>query len=250
MQTAIGIFAKTPGLSPIKTRLAREIGETAALDFYRLSLRATEAVVHAASTQDPRIVPYWAIAEPAPRSEFWSTFNHSQRLLHQVSEGEESASLGQRLDNVYHRLLSTHGSVILLGTDSPLVSSEELVQAALCIREKPGFAIAPAADGGFIHFSGSLAIPRPLWLQVTYSAPTTWRELVEAITPLHALGKSCTILSEGVDVDTLDDLKLLLDFRLHQPQQRPQHQWLPEQAALVEWVESFLGCGGGEHSLS
>ena len=37
-ELAIGVFAKTPGLSPLKTRLATVIGVDHALEFFRLSL--------------------------------------------------------------------------------------------------------------------------------------------------------------------------------------------------------------------
>jgi glycosyltransferase A (GT-A) superfamily protein (DUF2064 family) len=48
MKLPLAVFVKTPGLSPIKTRLAASVGEQKALEFYRRSLRVTEAVVHAA----------------------------------------------------------------------------------------------------------------------------------------------------------------------------------------------------------
>ncbi len=45
MSAAIAIFVKTPGLSPVKTRLAATIGEEKAKEFYLLSLKAVEKTV-------------------------------------------------------------------------------------------------------------------------------------------------------------------------------------------------------------
>jgi len=41
--TAIAIFAKTPGLSPVKTRLAKSLGQVAAENAYRLSVAAKQS---------------------------------------------------------------------------------------------------------------------------------------------------------------------------------------------------------------
>ena len=62
MSCAAAIFVKTPGLSPLKTRLATGIGAAAATDWYRLAARATAAAV----AQLPNLVAYWAVAEPGP----------------------------------------------------------------------------------------------------------------------------------------------------------------------------------------
>ena len=43
--TAIALFVKTPGLSPVKTRLAASIGAEAALGLYRLCLRCVDEAV-------------------------------------------------------------------------------------------------------------------------------------------------------------------------------------------------------------
>jgi hypothetical protein len=54
----IAIFVKTPGLSPVKTRLAAAIGEKRALEFYRLAIEAVREVVSASGLQ-----ACWAVAE-------------------------------------------------------------------------------------------------------------------------------------------------------------------------------------------
>ena len=43
--SAIAIFVKTPGLSPIKTRLAKTLGQVAAENAYRLSVKSIKATV-------------------------------------------------------------------------------------------------------------------------------------------------------------------------------------------------------------
>ena len=71
MSTAVAIFVKTPGLSPLKTRLAASIGQEKAHEFYNLSLNAIRETL---TTLD--ISPYWAIAEKeALNDPMWQDYN-------------------------------------------------------------------------------------------------------------------------------------------------------------------------------
>jgi hypothetical protein len=61
---ALAIFAKTLGVSSVKTRLANEIGVQLAEEFYALSVAAIKevaTVTHRMS--EGEIVPHWALAE-------------------------------------------------------------------------------------------------------------------------------------------------------------------------------------------
>ena len=63
MKCAIAIFAKTIGLSPVKTRLAVSIGQDKAEQFYRLSIACIEDVLRAVVSENPSIFPHWVLAE-------------------------------------------------------------------------------------------------------------------------------------------------------------------------------------------
>ena len=72
---AIAIFVKTPGLSPIKTRLVSSIGVSAAERFHLLSAKAIESVVLDAFRAEPACIPYWAVAEKeAVHTPYWKSF--------------------------------------------------------------------------------------------------------------------------------------------------------------------------------
>ncbi len=142
--TAVAIFVKTPGLSPVKTRLAQGIG-----------------TAHATAEQG-------GLAHPA-----WSAFP----TLWQ-GDGE----LGTRLDRVYAALLARHGSVLLTGADAPQVTPALLRAAARTVRDGgPPYAIGPAAAGGFWLFGGRSAVPSAVWRSVTYSRADTGARLAEAL---------------------------------------------------------------------
>ena len=58
---AVVTFVKTPGKSPIKTRLAKQIGVTRALEFYITSLNETYKTIETLKSEmekDVSITPY------------------------------------------------------------------------------------------------------------------------------------------------------------------------------------------------
>ena len=110
--TALALFAKTPGYSPVKTRLAQEIGKTQAEAFYRRCLQAaTEMADLVKERSDGAVAPYWAVAEQdALQHELWQHF---------PTLWTGPGCLGRRLHTVSRLLLTRHARVVLLGTDSP-----------------------------------------------------------------------------------------------------------------------------------
>lgn len=196
---ALAIFAKTPGLSPIKTRLAADIGRSKAENFYKLSLKAVEEVALTTKNQSineksGKITPYWAIAEKMGLN------NPIWRNLDRIWTG--NGDLGQRLDNIYKTLLKKHDFVILIGSDSPQLSPELILQAAKNIKfEEKQCVIGPCDDGGFYLFGSSHKIDSEIWTEVEYSQKNTLKNLKNNL-------KDCKIhnLPNQQDVDNVQDL--------------------------------------------
>ena len=115
MKGAIAILAKTPGLTPTKTRLAKDLGRQKTDEFYRLSLEAIEETLIEAQRQE-NVEIYWALAEENGKSD-WSNFPHFW-----TGEGD----FGQRLDQVYSKLIKDYDFVSLIGTDSPQIKAEDI----------------------------------------------------------------------------------------------------------------------------
>lgn len=219
---ALAIFVKTPGFSPIKTRLAKGIGEPAASSFYLQSVRATAANALELLRRNPNLQVYWAVAEKeALGAELWKEFP----TIHQ-GEG----SLGERLSNVYQDLISRHHFVSFIGADSPQITVallEEGVRRAARSLKK-GFVLGETEDGGFYFFGGSAPVPEVLWTAVRYSSPETSKDLVGAFEKLLPF----EFLASEFDVDTQDDLTKLADRlgRLATP--------TSEQEKLLAWLKS------------
>lgn len=215
MRLAVAAFVKTPGCSPIKTRLAAEIGEAHALEFYRLAVAAVRGVMVSAQTAGV-IEPYWAVAE-AGREVAWTGFAT-------IAQGE--GDLGARLDRVYARLLADYGGVALIGADAPALTVSHFVQAREALAQGAAYVMGPARDGGFYLLAGAKPIDAAIWDSVPYSQADTGRRLVQA---LAGRGRLQELLPLG-DVDTRADLmSLARDLAaLGEPSE--------EQRALSSWL--------------
>jgi glycosyltransferase A (GT-A) superfamily protein (DUF2064 family) len=220
---ALAIFVKTPGRSPIKTRLAESIGAKAAEEFYRLSLAAVEEIVGEAADAHGNVEPYWAVAEDdAVDDPLWRSF---QRVRQGPGE------LGERLHRVYDELLRKHSFVLLIGADSPQLMPESLGQAAERVDLSPlAFILGRADDGGFYLFGGSIKLPRKLWISVPYSVPETSDELVSHLQPYGEVFDWDPLF----DVDTVEELRRLGEHF------DAADALLPAQNTLADWIAEHL----------
>ncbi|HEV7123377.1 MAG TPA: TIGR04282 family arsenosugar biosynthesis glycosyltransferase [Rhodanobacter sp.] len=219
MTAALAIFVKTPGLSPVKTRLAAGIGAVAALRFHQLAAEATAEVARAC---EPWLAPYWALAEAGPAAlAAWPEFVP----LHQGQGG-----LGERLHTVYARLQARHGRALLIGADAPQLNVTLLRHALNMLDDThTPFVIGPASDGGFWLFGGRAPLPREVWTRVRYSQPQAASELRQQLAPHGAVGA----IKRLTDVDNADDLSALR--RALESLDPPQ----PAQQRLLDWLKDI-----------
>lgn len=218
MTGALAIFVKTPGRSPLKTRLANKCGERYATEWYR---RAAAAVASVALEAQRRygIRAYWAVAEP-DALDAWPD-------LPSIAQGD--GGLGTRMARVHAGLVARHGFGLLLGADAPQLTAELLGDAVGWLdHPEPRMLLGPASDGGFWLLGGNVAPPLATWTSVAYSTATTAGDLRHA---MHDLGEWRT-LATLTDVDTAADLPMLR--RALQALPEP----TPEQAALAHWMRA------------
>ena len=197
MNIAIAIFAKNPDLSPVKTRLAKDIGKEKAIEVYRSLLEHTQKVVkHYQLHSQHNITPYWALAEKESIDlPEWQNFKTLW-----TGEGK----LGDRLHTVYDTLIKNHEVVILIGSDCPDINFSEFdtcIENHLLKHEK--CIIGPCEDGGFYLFAYDKILPGLFWKQINYSTATTFKELVTALTKLQIATYQLPTL---FDIDTVKDL--------------------------------------------
>lgn len=217
MSIALAIFVKTPGLSPVKTRLATSIGQELAEDFYKRSLKATASIAQALRMKINTLDIFWAVAEvEGIQNEYWKDFK---------VVGQGSGSLGERLSFVYEELRKEHDFVFFIGADSPHLDYLKLLDAFQTL-DRNKFIIGATDDGGFYLFGGALPINKSIWSSVEYSVDTTCLDLCEKLNKLADI----SYINKDFDIDQLDDF-----CKYDDPTFNTEHL-LPEQKNIIEWT--------------
>ncbi len=216
----IAIFVKTPGLSPLKTRLAATLGVQYAENWYRLAAAAVAEVARLSGAE-----VYWAVAEPeAMHATIWQDL---PRLAQVPNAAGGTLSLGARMQYVQQQLFARHGAGILLGADTPHLDGAVLRAVIEYLREgTPRWAIAPALDGGFWLHGANRSAPLSAWEAPCYSHADT---LAQFLLAMQGQGELRRFQSE-TDVDTAADLVACTTAlsQLAQPSGK--------QAALLQWM--------------
>jgi uncharacterized protein len=197
LMNALAAMVKTPGLSPLKTRLAQTVGTELAQNLYEgciQSISYTMAQWQKATNRSA----YWAVAEPqAQHNPLWQGF---PKLV------QSSGGLGERMAGVLNHLVQVHGSGGLIGADSPqlplpYLESIDTIWESGCTD----VVLGPSQDGGFYLVATRKTIPLELWQQVTYSSPSTLQDFVQILKQNQFVvdDQSLPML---VDLDTHEDI--------------------------------------------
>ncbi len=219
MNGAVAIFVKTPGYSPIKTRLARDVGDECAIQFHRLAAAAVASVAQRAQGPHGMSV-YWAVAEPDALSQ-WTGF---------PAMAQEAGGLGERMARVHAQLVARHGFAILIGADTPQLAAPQLEHARQWLSAPPSrMALGRAQDGGFWLFGANLAPPLSIWSAIEYSATGTADALRAGMDDLGAWLE----LPVMTDADHAQDLPAVLQALQALPDATP------EQQALAAWIHGL-----------
>lgn len=201
MKTCVVVFGREPIPGEGKSRLAAGIGAEAAARIYAAVLENTLDV---ATSCGARIV--LSLAEAPSGS--WA------RKLDVAVEVQQGSDLGDRMDDAFaRRFAEGERRVVVIGSDCPWFTATHVAKASA----KLGCAdavLGPASDGGYW-----LVAQRPpglaMFARIPWSSPETLGKTRERI---KSLGGTWSELEELVDIDTVDDLELVLtDPRTPEP---------------------------------
>lgn len=140
-RTTVVVFAKAPDPGKVKTRLAPHIGEgPAAVLAARLALR-TVATATGANIGD---VELWCAPDTVHPFFDLCRRRHGVSLHRQVGE-----DLGARMSHALRSALQRAPAAILIGSDIPTLSAEDLRDAASALAGNSDVVLGPAEDGGY-----------------------------------------------------------------------------------------------------
>lgn len=199
-KVAFALFAKTPQLGQVKTRLATSVGEKLALEFHLAFVAdSLENVSKLSALVDCYLYltkPWdFAVAEFPSQIELFTL------------KYQSSGDLGNRLKIAFSELFSNYNSAIIIGTDSPNIPNLYL-EEAISALSKYDSVIGPTTDGGYylIGLKKEIKNFSKIFANINWSTETVFQETIERI---QNQGLSLCSLPTWYDVDTVKDLDLL-----------------------------------------
>lgn len=190
-ESALIIFIKNPEDGKVKTRLAKTIGSTGALNIYKKLLHLTLQS---------------AIKIPVSRQLWYSSYIDYEDAWDQEKFGkflQEGDDLGVRMKKAFAQAFDEgFEKVVIIGSDCPDVTPEILQQAFSYLDEKP-VVIGPAHDGGYYLLGMRYFIPS-LFLDKSWSTKRVYTQTIETLKQLNV---KFEVLPKLNDIDTEEDLK-------------------------------------------
>jgi rSAM/selenodomain-associated transferase 1 len=191
------VFVKHPGLTPVKTRLAAEIGKAKAGELYNFFARDILARL-ARQRADLKVFFYPSSGKRAVRSWLGAGPGYYP---------QKGADLGARMANAFKEVFSQgYSKALLLGSDSPDLPAKYMADAWRRLK-RHDVVLGPTEDGGYylIGFERNSFDDR-VFKGIEWSSDVVYRQTVDAIA---GLGMNFGPLAGWLDVDLLDDLRQL-----------------------------------------
>jgi uncharacterized protein len=188
------VFVKNITLGKVKTRLAKTIGNQAALEVYTELVKVTENALQHITT-NKRICFSETIEENA-----W---------LNYQKETQIGIDLGERMKNAFNKgFQDGYKRIVLIGSDLPNITENNL-QDALSILKTKQTVFGPALDGGYYLIGQSK--PNDFIFE---NKPWSQPELLETtLSELNKNNVTYSLLETLNDIDTFEDLKASIFYK-------------------------------------
>lgn len=191
------IFAKAPVLGEVKTRLVPFLGEGLTTSLYeRMVLHTLTTAVNAALGP----VDLWCT--PSTQHPFF------RRCVKEFNAGlmtQTDGDIGRHMAHAFRETLKRASCALLIGTDCPSLTSDDLIKAAALLKKGTDAVIIPSEDGGYVLI-GLRRYADDLFRKVPWG---TERVMEETRLRLHNLGWRWHELPERWDVDRPEDVERL-----------------------------------------
>lgn len=201
---ALVIFAKAPVPGQVKTRLCPPLTSDEAATLHGSFVLDTLERTKLAVTKFKVPFDRYLACAPSSALVFFKIMEERQSVQLIDQEGDD---LGQRMSRAFDALFARgYHQVLIVGTDVPSLPLDHYKQS-LALLETHDLVLGPARDGGYYLIG--LKKPAPaLFQDIPWS---TDRVLALTREKAGQLGWRDALLPEWRDVDTLDDLRALID---------------------------------------
>ena len=160
------IFTKNPELGKVKTRLAKSVGDKAALNIYKFLLSHTVSV-----TKNLEVDKWVYYSEEVPEKDIWPSETFNKRL-------QRGRNLGEKMENAFQDAFnSNYNRVIIIGSDLLDLTQQDLENSFLEL-EKNDVVIGPAEDGGY-YLLGMKSLNSDVFKNKAWSTSSVLPETLE-----------------------------------------------------------------------
>ncbi|HET9846142.1 MAG TPA: TIGR04282 family arsenosugar biosynthesis glycosyltransferase [Nitrospira sp.] len=203
-RTALVIFAKAPVPGGVKTRLCPPLTADEAATIHGTFVLDTLERTKAAVTKLKLHADRYLACAPSSSLAFFRILEERQAVSLIEQEGED---LGARMNRACETLFQRgYQQVLIVGTDVPSLPLDYYRQA-LDQLERHDVVVGPALDGGYYMIGLKKLLPA-LFQGIPWS---TDRVLTMTREKAVDMGLRVALLPEWRDVDTLEDLRVLID---------------------------------------
>ena len=186
---ALIIFTRNPELGKCKTRLAKTVGDTAALEIYKYLCQHTAKI-----SEQVRADKFVFYSENIKREDIWNASVFNKRL-------QQGNNLGERMENAFTELFEFgYERVIIIGSDLLDLTSENVTDAFELLTDFDNI-IGPAKDGGYYLF-GMKKLIGTVFKNKNWGTSSVLKATLDDL-------QNCNIhlLKELNDIDTFEDIQ-------------------------------------------
>ncbi|MDT0641293.1 TIGR04282 family arsenosugar biosynthesis glycosyltransferase [Zunongwangia sp. F363] len=182
------IFTRNPELGKVKTRLAKDTGEQAALDIYKFLLEHTVSI-----TKNLPVKKRVFYSEEISHHDVWEKQVFEKKL-------QQGKSLGERMQNAFREgFKDGFRKVIIIGSDLYDLEQQDLEQAFKKLEEND-VVVGPAEDGGY-YLLGMKSLNSDLFRNKMWGSNSVLQSTLEDLKNYQI-----KLLEERNDVDVLSDI--------------------------------------------
>ena len=188
-KNALIIFARNPELGKCKTRLAKVIGNEAALEIYKYLLNHTAEISE--KIKADKFVFY---SDDIKKEDLWNKDIFRKKLQY-------GTDLGTRMENAFTELFQlNYEKVIIIGSDLLDLNTKH-VDDAFQLLETNELVIGPAKDGGY-YLLGMKTLHLNVFKNKDWGTSTVFKETIKDIQ-----NSNYALMEELNDIDTFEDIK-------------------------------------------
>ena len=183
------VFVRNPELGRVKTRLAKSIGDQAALETYKILSKHTSKII--SEIDSDQLIFY---SDKIQDNDVWTTTNCKKQI-------QTKGDLGQKMLAAFQYGFSLgYQKILIIGSDLYSLRPKH-IESAFEQLENYDVVIGPALDGGYYLLGLNFIIPK-IFKQKQWSTSSVLKETLSDLKEFNV-----NLLEPLNDIDTYEDLK-------------------------------------------